>query len=92
MRIAIVGGTGGFGRALAQRLQRIGENAVIGSRDPERARELALALGVEGGANADVVRDADLVVLDAIERRPRDGEAARRSDRHDAFSCASRAT
>ena len=63
VRIAIVGGTGGFGRALAQRLQRIGENAVIGSRDPERARELALALGVEGGANADVVRDADLVVL-----------------------------
>ena len=36
---------------------------MIGSRDPERARELALALGVEGGANADVVRDADLVVL-----------------------------
>ena len=63
MRIAIVGGTGGFGRALAQRLQRIGEHAVIGSRDPGRARELALALGVEGGANEDVVRDADLVVL-----------------------------
>ena len=63
MRVAIVGGTGGFGRALAQRLSRIGVEAVIGSRDPGRARELALALGVGGGANDEVVRDADLVVL-----------------------------
>ena len=63
MRVAIVGGTGGFGRALAQAASRAGVQAVIGSRDPGRARELALALGVEGGANEDVVGDAELVVL-----------------------------
>jgi NADPH-dependent F420 reductase len=63
VRVAIVGGTGAFGRALAQRLRRIGVDAAIGSRDPGRAHELALSLGVDGGANADVVRHADLVVL-----------------------------
>ena len=63
MRIAIVGGTGGFGRALAQALRRLGDEPVIGSRDADRARELGVVLGVEGGANDEVVRDADLVVL-----------------------------
>ena len=33
MRIAIVGGTGSFGRALAERISTLGENVVIGSRD-----------------------------------------------------------
>ena len=63
MRIAIVGGTGAFGQPLAQRLRAIGEEVLIGSRDPERARELAAAYGATGGANADVAREADLVVL-----------------------------
>ena len=63
MRIAIVGGTGAFGQPLAQRLRAIGEEVLIGSRDPERARELAAAYGATGGANADVARKADLVVL-----------------------------
>ena len=63
MRIAIVGGTGPFGQALAQRLTAIGEEVVIGSRDPDRARELAAVYGAGGGLNAEVVRDADLVVL-----------------------------
>ena len=63
MKVAIVGGTGSFGRALAQRLRVIGREAAIGSRDPGRAKELAAVYGVEGGANDEVVRDADLVVL-----------------------------
>lgn len=63
MRIAVVGGTGAFGQALAQRLTAIGEEVLIGSRDPDRARELAAVYGVTGGANAAIVRDADLVVL-----------------------------
>jgi 8-hydroxy-5-deazaflavin:NADPH oxidoreductase len=63
VRIAVVGGTGAFGQALAQRLVAIGEDVLIGSRDAERARELATAYGALGAANADVVRDADLVVL-----------------------------
>jgi 8-hydroxy-5-deazaflavin:NADPH oxidoreductase len=63
VRVAIVGGTGAFGRALAQRLHRIDVDAVIGSRDASRAHELAVSMGVSGGANEDVVRDADLVIL-----------------------------
>jgi len=63
VKIAIVGGTGSFGRALARRLRALGEDVYIGSRDAERARERALELGVQGGTNGDVVRGADLVVL-----------------------------
>ena len=63
MKIAIIGGTGSFGRALAGRLRSLGEDVWIGSRDLERARERALELGVQGGTNEEVVRDVDLVVL-----------------------------
>jgi len=64
MKVAIVGGTGAFGRALAKRLQEIGKDEVlIGSRDEERARATAERLGVSGGLNEKVVEEADLVVL-----------------------------
>jgi hypothetical protein len=64
MKVAIVGGTGAFGRALAQRLQEIGKDEVlIGSRDEERARATAEKFGVSGGLNEKVVEEADLVVL-----------------------------
>ena len=64
MRVAIVGGTGAFGRALAKRLQEIGKDEVlVGSRDAERAQATAEELGVTGGRNADIVAGADLVVL-----------------------------
>ncbi len=64
MRIAIVGGTGPFGTALAMRLRGVeGYEVVIGSRDAGRAEALAAGLGVEGAANEDAVRGADLVVL-----------------------------
>ncbi len=63
MRIAVVGGTGDFGLALAQRLVAAGEDVVIGSRDVDRAREKAAEVGADGAANEDAVRDADLVVL-----------------------------
>jgi 8-hydroxy-5-deazaflavin:NADPH oxidoreductase len=64
MKVAIVGGTGAFGRALANRLAEIGQDeVVVGSRDADRAQATAEELGVSGGRNADVVRDVDLVVL-----------------------------
>ena len=63
MKVAIIGGTGSFGRALAGRLRSLGENVWIGSRDAERARERAVELGVQGGTNEEVVKDVDLVVL-----------------------------
>jgi 8-hydroxy-5-deazaflavin:NADPH oxidoreductase len=63
MRVAIVGGTGPFGRALAARLSQEGHEVVIGSRDAARAAEIAAELGVDGAANGDAVADAELVVL-----------------------------
>ena len=77
MRVAIVGGTGSFGLALAQRLAAAGYDVVVGSRDAERAAEAAAGVGgpavselesdargaVTGAANADACGEADLVVL-----------------------------
>jgi NADPH-dependent F420 reductase len=63
VRVAIVGGTGPFGTALARRLHEAGQEVVIGSRDAARAAEKAAALGVEGAANDQAARDADLVIL-----------------------------
>ncbi|MBA2642842.1 MAG: NAD(P)-binding domain-containing protein [Actinobacteria bacterium] len=63
MRVAVVGGTGPFGRALATRLREAGYDVVIGSRDAARAGALAEKIGVEGATNADAARTADLIVL-----------------------------
>jgi 8-hydroxy-5-deazaflavin:NADPH oxidoreductase len=63
MRLAILGGTGSFGRALAERVHLLGEEVVIGSRDASRAAEIAAVIGVEGASNEDAVQGADLVVL-----------------------------
>jgi NADPH-dependent F420 reductase len=67
MKVAILGGTGSFGRALAARLAAVGEDdVVIGSRDAGRAQETAAELGggrVSGATNDDAVRGADLAVL-----------------------------
>src|SRR5919204_607512 len=48
----LIGGTGPFGRGLAARLVEEGDEVVIGSRDPERAREVAAELGCRGVRNA----------------------------------------
>ena len=63
MRIAIVGGTGPFGRALARQLGKAGHGVVVGSRDAGRAQEIAAELGLEGAANEAAVGGAELVVL-----------------------------
>ena len=66
MRVAILGGTGSFGRALAGRLVALGEDEiVIGSRDAARARATAAELGggVEGRSNGEAVQGVDLAVL-----------------------------
>ena len=52
MKVAVVGGTGSFGRALAGRLRDLGHEVAIGSRDADRAQERAAVLGVTGGTNA----------------------------------------
>lgn len=63
MRVALVGGTGSFGLALARRLADAGYDVVVGSRDAARAAEAAASVGVEGATNADACRGADLVAL-----------------------------
>ena len=63
MKVAIIGGTGTFGRALARKLHGLGYAVRIGSRDAQRGRERAIELGVEGGSNEEMVRQVDLVVL-----------------------------
>jgi 8-hydroxy-5-deazaflavin:NADPH oxidoreductase len=63
MRVALIGGTGAFGKALARRLAAAGDHVTIGSRDPDRARGAAAELGVDGAENAEAVSRADLAVL-----------------------------
>jgi NADPH-dependent F420 reductase len=63
MKVAIVGGTGAFGRALAERLRDLDFEVAVGSRDRQRGWERGVELGVRGGSNEEIVGDADLVVL-----------------------------
>jgi NADPH-dependent F420 reductase len=63
VKVSIVGGTGAFGRALAARLRDLGFDVAVGSREHQRGWERAVELGVRGGSNEEIVKDADLVVL-----------------------------
>jgi NADPH-dependent F420 reductase len=64
MKVAVLGGTGAFGSALATRLVEAGMDVTIGSRDPDRAAATAAEIGSAGAAtNADAVAGVDLVVL-----------------------------
>jgi NADPH-dependent F420 reductase len=66
MKVAVLGGTGAFGSALAARLVEAGMDVTIGSRDPDRAAATAAEIGSTGATNADAVAGVDLVVL-AVE-------------------------
>jgi NADPH-dependent F420 reductase len=66
VRIAVLGGTGSFGKAIAVRLVARGEDdVVIGSRDAARAEATAAELGgrASGATNEDAVRGAEFAVL-----------------------------
>lgn len=63
--IAVIGGTGKLGAALARRLAKAGRKVVIGSRAAESAEKAALELGhgLVGAVNAEAARAADLVIV-----------------------------
>jgi len=67
--VAVLGGTGPQGRGLVRRWAAAGVSTVIGSRDGDRAadvaRELAEATGgiVRGLSNADAAEAADVVIV-----------------------------
>ena len=66
MKVAVVGGTGKFGQAVAKRLVDAGLEVVIGSRDAERARAAAADLGAAGANNDEAVRGVDLGVMPCV--------------------------
>jgi hypothetical protein len=63
--IAVVGGTGKLGAAIARRLAKAGRSVVIGSRSAESARKAAdeLGFGLRGETNADAAKSADIVIV-----------------------------
>jgi 8-hydroxy-5-deazaflavin:NADPH oxidoreductase len=68
--VAIVGGTGNLGGALALRLGAPGVKIIIGSRDAEKAKTAVEALKpklrageIVGTTNREAVKDADFVVI-----------------------------
>jgi 8-hydroxy-5-deazaflavin:NADPH oxidoreductase len=65
--VAVVGGTGKLGSAIARRLAKAGRTVIIGSRSQESAEQAAaeLGLGVKGLSNADAAAAADLVIVTA---------------------------
>jgi 8-hydroxy-5-deazaflavin:NADPH oxidoreductase len=70
LNVAIVGGTGNLGSALALRLGAPGVKVIIGSRDAEKAQAAVAALKpkmrageLEGTTNRQAVRDAHFVVI-----------------------------
>jgi NADPH-dependent F420 reductase len=63
VKVAVVGGTGDFGLALARQLVESGQDVVVGSRDGGRAAAKAAEVGASGAANDAAVDGVDLVVL-----------------------------
>jgi NADPH-dependent F420 reductase len=74
--VGVLGGTGAQGRGLAVRLAAAGQRVLLGSRDADRAAEVAATVterssaaaggvetSVQGGSNTDVAGAADLVIV-----------------------------
>jgi 8-hydroxy-5-deazaflavin:NADPH oxidoreductase len=63
--IAVAGGTGNLGGALAWRLAKAGYKVIIGSRSAESAQKAAAEMGhgVQGLQNADAAKAADLIIV-----------------------------
>lgn len=74
-RIALIGGTGPEGRGLAARFAMAGHEVILGSRDAQRARDIAAELAavlsaaghagatVSGATNADACAVSDIAIV-----------------------------
>jgi 8-hydroxy-5-deazaflavin:NADPH oxidoreductase len=76
LTLGVLGGTGPQGRGLALRLASAGQRVLLGSREADRAHEVAMdvagraagmasagSVSVRGGTNDDVAASADLVIV-----------------------------
>ena len=63
--IAVIGGTGHLGAAIARRLAKAGRTVIIGSRSAESAQKAAaeLGFGLTGLANADAAKAAEMIIV-----------------------------
>jgi hypothetical protein len=63
--IAVIGGTGKLGAAIARRLAKAGRKVIIGSRSAENAARTAaeLGFGLTGLANADAAMAGSIVIV-----------------------------
>ncbi|MBU6378244.1 MAG: NADPH-dependent F420 reductase [Gammaproteobacteria bacterium] len=67
--IAIIGGTGELGSAIARRLAKAGHEVILGSRDPARATAVAAELSktigcaLAGAANAEAAARGSIVIV-----------------------------
>lgn len=67
--IALIGGTGALGAAIARRLAKAGESVILGSRDPAKAAAAAAALQAETGrpvqgfGNAEAAAASSIIIV-----------------------------
>ncbi len=63
--IAVLGGTGALGSAIARRLAKAGRKVIIGSRKPESAQEAAekLGFGLTGSDLVSAAKAADIIIV-----------------------------
>jgi NADPH-dependent F420 reductase len=67
--IALIGGTGALGAAIARQLAKAGESVILGSRDPAKAAAAASALQAETGrpvqglGNAEAAAAASIIIV-----------------------------
>ncbi|MDO6414479.1 NADPH-dependent F420 reductase [Sphingomonas sp. BIUV-7] len=63
--VAVIGGTGDLGSAIARRLAKAGHRVILGSRAPESAVAAAASLGfgLTGMGNEEAAKAADIVIV-----------------------------
>ncbi|HIH03699.1 MAG TPA: NAD(P)-binding domain-containing protein, partial [Methanoregulaceae archaeon] len=71
MKVGVIGGTGGQGLGIALRFVQAGEDVIVGSRTVDKAEAAVTKVkeilgdvrNIRAGANPDVAKDADVLIL-----------------------------